>query len=204
MAAPRPGFAAHRGVVRVLLALAPIWLIGILDRGLWTPDEPREADIAWRMSQQTDWTLPQLAGSPFLEKPPLSYWMSADALRFLGDSAAAARVVPERRWAAAIMLVAGAGVFASVFAALPVAALVPLSALWCLVVAWFSLAGTSPMGFTVIASLVKAGTVFLIVWAVVEPGSAVGIRSGLYWIPLGLLNMGTGLWFLGVIRHRVR
>ena len=49
-------------------------------RGLWTPDEPREADIAWRMSLQSDRTLPQLAGVPFLEKPPLSYWMSAAAV----------------------------------------------------------------------------------------------------------------------------
>src|SRR5262245_24844662 len=63
--------------VAILIALAPLWLVGALDRGLWTPDEPREADIAWRMSQQTDRTLPQLAGKPFLEKPPLTYWLSA-------------------------------------------------------------------------------------------------------------------------------
>jgi len=60
-----------------VLALAPLWLLGMFARGLWTPDEPREADIAWRMSLQSDRTLPQLAGRPFLEKPPLSYWMSA-------------------------------------------------------------------------------------------------------------------------------
>ncbi len=66
--------------IAVLLALAPLWLVGIFDRGLWTPDEPREADIAWRMSQQTDRTLPQLANTPFLEKPPLSYWMSAGGI----------------------------------------------------------------------------------------------------------------------------
>src|SRR5690348_9117805 len=62
--------------ISILLALTPLWLIGILDRGLWTPDEPREADIAWRMSQQSDRTLPQLANTPFLEKPPLTYWLS--------------------------------------------------------------------------------------------------------------------------------
>jgi 4-amino-4-deoxy-L-arabinose transferase-like glycosyltransferase len=67
--------------VAVLIALAPLWLVGIFDRGLWTPDEPREADIAWRMSQQTDPLLPQLAGKPFLEKPPLSYWLSAAGSR---------------------------------------------------------------------------------------------------------------------------
>ena len=76
----------------IVLALAPLWLVGIFGRGLWTPDEPREADIAWRMSLQSDRTLPQLAGGPFLEKPPLSYWMSAARSALFGDSAAAARV----------------------------------------------------------------------------------------------------------------
>jgi 4-amino-4-deoxy-L-arabinose transferase-like glycosyltransferase len=75
-----------------LVALAPLWLLGIFGRGLWTPDEPREADIAWRMSQQSDRTLPQLAGVPFLEKPPLSYWMSAATITAFGDSAGAARL----------------------------------------------------------------------------------------------------------------
>ena len=75
----------------IALALAPLWLAGIFGRGLWTPDEPREADIAWRMSLQSEHAVPQLAGAPFLEKPPLSYWMSAGALGLFGDSAAAAR-----------------------------------------------------------------------------------------------------------------
>src|SRR5215469_11711109 len=75
----------------IVVALAPLWLLGLFGRGLWTPDEPREADIAWRMSQQSDRSLPQLADIPFLEKPPLSYWMSAAALRVFGDSPGALR-----------------------------------------------------------------------------------------------------------------
>ena len=75
----------------IVLALAPLWLTGMFGRGLWTPDEPREADIAWSMSLQSDRTLPQLAGAPFLEKPPLSYWMSAAAASVLGDNPAALR-----------------------------------------------------------------------------------------------------------------
>ena len=94
-----------------LLALAPLWIIGILYRGAWTPDEPREADIAWRMSQQTDRTLPHLADTPFLEKPPLSYWMSAAAIEVYGDSAAAARV-PNLLYAAVAALAIGALAFA--------------------------------------------------------------------------------------------
>lgn len=75
----------------IVLALAPLWLMGLFGRGLWTPDEPREADIAWRMSQQSDRTLPQLGGTAFLEKPPLSYWMAAAGISMFGDSAAGAR-----------------------------------------------------------------------------------------------------------------
>ena len=64
ISAPRPSLSARSVGVLIVLALAPLWLCGMFGRGLWTPDEPREADIAWRMSQQTDRTLPQLAGTP--------------------------------------------------------------------------------------------------------------------------------------------
>ena len=97
----------RRVAIFTLVALAPLWLIGILGRGLWTPDEPREADITWRMGQQSDRTLPQLAGTPFLEKPPLTYWMSAGAAALLGDSAPAARV-PNLIYAAVTALAIGA------------------------------------------------------------------------------------------------
>ena len=76
----------------IVLALAPLWVVGILGRGLWTPDEPREADIAWRMSLQHDRSLPHLADTPFLEKPPLSYWMSASAISLFGDTDEAPRI----------------------------------------------------------------------------------------------------------------
>lgn len=79
---------------RVLLGLAllALWGVGTLDRAAWTPDEPREADIAWRMSWQAQKQVPQLAGVAFLEKPPLSWWASGAAIRYWGDSPAAARV----------------------------------------------------------------------------------------------------------------
>ena len=104
---PRPAPSARSLAVLIVLALAPLWLSGMFGRGLWTPDEPREADIAWRMSQQSDRTLPRLAGTPFLEKPPLSYWMSAAAISLFGDSAAGARV-PNLLYAAITALAVGA------------------------------------------------------------------------------------------------
>jgi len=51
--------------------------------------------------------LPQLAGTPFLEKPPLSYWMSAAATRAFGDSAGAARL-PNLVYAVIVALAVGA------------------------------------------------------------------------------------------------
>ena len=114
---------AHGWIFLVLLALAPMWLIGTLDRGAWTPDEPRESDIVWRMSVQHDRALPQLAGQPFLEKPPLSYWMSAGAMRLFGAGVRAARA-PNLLYAAITAVAMGAlgfameGVGAAIVAAL--------------------------------------------------------------------------------------
>jgi 4-amino-4-deoxy-L-arabinose transferase-like glycosyltransferase len=74
------------------LAILCAWCVGIFGRGYWTPDEPREADIAWRMSWQPDKAVPLLAGEAFCEKPPLTYWVAGAAMRLFGVSAWAARL----------------------------------------------------------------------------------------------------------------
>src|SRR5271168_3024183 len=79
-------------VVLVSVALLSVWCVGILGRGFWTPDEPREADIAWRMSWQPQKAVPVLAGEAFCEKPPLTYWVAAVPIRWLGTEAWAARL----------------------------------------------------------------------------------------------------------------
>lgn len=123
-------FAARSLLVALVLALAPLWLVGLFDRGLWTPDEPREADIAWRMSWQDERILPQLAGVPFLEKPPLTYWMAGGTIATLGDSPAAARA-PNLLYGIIAALAIGALALALPLPALPalIAALVAASAL---------------------------------------------------------------------------
>ena len=68
-------------------ALLSIWCVGMLGRGYWTPDEPREADISWRMSWQADRAVPLLAGEAFCEKPPLTYWLAAVPIRLFGSAA---------------------------------------------------------------------------------------------------------------------
>jgi 4-amino-4-deoxy-L-arabinose transferase-like glycosyltransferase len=74
------------------VALLSIWCVGMMGRGYWTPDEPREADIAWRMSWQPDKAVPLLAGEAFCEKPPLTYWLAAVPMKLFGTEAWAARL----------------------------------------------------------------------------------------------------------------
>ncbi|MHB1871658.1 MAG: ArnT family glycosyltransferase [Steroidobacteraceae bacterium] len=118
-----------RWIGPVLLALAPLWAVGALLRGLWTPDEPRVADIAWRMAGQHHWALAHLAGRPFLEEPPLSYWASALWVRLLGDHPDVLRI-PNLAYAIILALAMGALGFAlDGTAAAVVAALVAGSAI---------------------------------------------------------------------------
>src|SRR5258708_6293704 len=90
----RFGLPEDAGTMSAWMALALLlaWCVGMFGRGYWTPDEPREADIAWRMSWQADKALPLLAGEPFAEKPPLTYWLAALPMKLLGDQAWAARL----------------------------------------------------------------------------------------------------------------
>jgi 4-amino-4-deoxy-L-arabinose transferase-like glycosyltransferase len=87
-------------------ALLLVWCVGIFGRGYWTPDEPREADIAWRMSWQTDKAVPLLAGEAFCEKPPLTYWLAAVPIRLFGSQAWVERA-PNLLYAAITALAVG-------------------------------------------------------------------------------------------------
>src|SRR6202453_5418800 len=84
--------AARTRIALVSLALLGAWSVGLFARGYWTPDEPREADIAWRMSWQADKAVPLVAREAFCQKPPLTYWLAAVPIRFLGTQAWSARL----------------------------------------------------------------------------------------------------------------
>ena len=188
----------------IVLALAPLWLTGMFGRGLWTPDEPREADIAWRMSLQSDRTLPQLAGAPFLEKPPLSYWLSAAASSVLGDNAAALRA-PNLLYALIAALAVGALALSmqADAAAAVIAALTSLSALLVLRVSlWLApdaalLAGCALSllgawrGYRAAPGLAKAAG-----YALMHLGAAIGFmaKSAPGWLVPGLALLTLVVW----------
>ncbi len=90
------------GVVSVHLAF------GVLGRGLWKPDEPREAAIAAHMARPGgDLVVPHLGDAAFCEKPPLYYWVAAGSARLFGQGAVALRL-PNALYALAGALLVGA------------------------------------------------------------------------------------------------
>ena len=99
--------------LHVALLLGVLWLAGIGTRSVWTPDEPREFALSVNMLGQDQHAVPTLAGRPFAEKPPLTYWAAAGAMRLFGRSAVVARLpnllyglitVLSTAWLAAAML----------------------------------------------------------------------------------------------------
>ena len=83
---------SRSSVLWLAFTLLCVWCVGMMGRGYWTPDEPREADIAWRMSAQPGKSVPLLAGEPFCEKPPLTYWVAGASMRLFGESGWSARL----------------------------------------------------------------------------------------------------------------
>jgi 4-amino-4-deoxy-L-arabinose transferase-like glycosyltransferase len=76
-------------------------------------DEPRYARIAQEMHDQGKWVTPTLEGKPWLEKPPLYYWLAIPFYSVFSSHEIAARIAP-----AACALIAALSVFclASIFA----------------------------------------------------------------------------------------
>ncbi len=84
-AAAAPGGLAAAALWTWLAATA--WL-----RPLMLPDEGRYGGVAWEMLRRGDWAVPTLDGMPYFHKPPLFYWLSAGAMRWLGPSEFAVRM----------------------------------------------------------------------------------------------------------------
>jgi 4-amino-4-deoxy-L-arabinose transferase-like glycosyltransferase len=66
----------------LLLPLLLLYLYNLGGAGFGLdPDEPRYAAIGREMAHSGDWVTPHLNGSPWYEKPPLLYWMTAAATK---------------------------------------------------------------------------------------------------------------------------
>ena len=78
----------------VVLFLPAALLYPTLGFHLLEPDEGRYAQIPREMLERGEWVVPTLQGEPYLDKPPLMYWLVAISYRVLGVSPEAARFVP--------------------------------------------------------------------------------------------------------------
>jgi 4-amino-4-deoxy-L-arabinose transferase-like glycosyltransferase len=67
-----------KNLLLAALLLLYLFSLGRVGFGL-DPDEPRYASIGREMARSGDWITPRLNGSPWFEKPPLLYWMTATA-----------------------------------------------------------------------------------------------------------------------------
>ncbi len=81
---------SHTGVFiknsGIIIGLSLIVLfVGVFDRDLWTPDEPRVAAMSLEMARTGNYVVPHLSGRPFVEKPPLYYAVGGGMIRLFGD-----------------------------------------------------------------------------------------------------------------------
>ena len=64
------------------LLLVAAWLLpGLVGHDPWKQDETYVFAIIYHMLQGGNWVVPMLAGEPFMEKPPLYYWVGAGMAR---------------------------------------------------------------------------------------------------------------------------
>ena len=78
--------------ILVLLLALTITLLGIGNYGLYEPHEGHFAMVGQEMIWRNDWITPHLNGSPYLNKPPLLYWLIATSTYFLGSTEFSARL----------------------------------------------------------------------------------------------------------------
>src|SRR5262245_19124168 len=89
--APEP---KPRAALLILLVLPGLLLYPCLSFYLFEPDEGRYAEIPREMLARGEWVVPYLQGQPYLDKPPLLYWLVMGSYSLCGVHDWAARLVP--------------------------------------------------------------------------------------------------------------
>lgn len=66
---------SRRDLALLALLGALLFLPGLGWRDLWNPDEARYAEVAREMQLSGHWSVPQLNGEVYTQKPPLLFWL---------------------------------------------------------------------------------------------------------------------------------
>lgn len=96
-----------RAVTSLFLLAALLFFFALGNHQLQGSTEARVAGIAMEMHLDNDWVTPRLFGEAFLEKPPLSLWLDAGAMRVFGVSPWAVRLASAVAGLFSVMLLYG-------------------------------------------------------------------------------------------------
>ncbi|MBI6632516.1 glycosyltransferase family 39 protein [Pseudomonas paralactis] len=91
----------------LLLLAALLFFFALGNHELQGSTEARVSGIAMAMHLDNDWVVPRLFREPFLEKPPLSLWLDAGAIRLFGASTGAVRLASAFAGLFSVMLLYG-------------------------------------------------------------------------------------------------
>jgi 4-amino-4-deoxy-L-arabinose transferase-like glycosyltransferase len=98
---------SSRAVTSLFLLAALLFFFALGNHQLQGSTEARVAGIAMEMHLDDDWVTPRLFGEPFLEKPPLSLWLDAGAMRVFGVSPWAVRLASAVAGLLSVMILYG-------------------------------------------------------------------------------------------------
>ena len=91
----------------LLLLAGLLFFFALGNHELQGSTEARVSGIAMAMHLDNDWVVPRLFREPFLEKPPLSLWLDAGAIRLFGASTGAVRLASAFAGLFSVMLLYG-------------------------------------------------------------------------------------------------
>ncbi len=89
-----PAHAVRWSALAVLVIVPEILLYPCLGFHLFEPDEGRYAQIPRELWERGEWVVPLLQGEPYLDKPPLAYWLIMLSYSLFGAADWSARLVP--------------------------------------------------------------------------------------------------------------
>lgn len=102
--APVPAAPLKWQALLLLVVLPGALLYPCMSFYLFEPDEGRYAEIPREMLLRGEWVVPYLHGEPYLDKPPLMYWLVMLSYRALGVHDWSARLVPALAVHACVLL----------------------------------------------------------------------------------------------------
>jgi 4-amino-4-deoxy-L-arabinose transferase-like glycosyltransferase len=88
----------------MVFLLSGVLLYPCVSFHLFEPDEGRYAQIPREMLTADEWIVPTLQGEPYLDKPPLFYWLVMLSYALFGYHDGAARLIPALAMHAAVLL----------------------------------------------------------------------------------------------------